>query len=226
MNTENITNLKQCFPETNKANLVYDYFHSINFKNVPIEHTGKSLNSFRFIRSNNENKKVCIERVFEINIPKHFPIDRNICVIHSSALAALLCFHKVDKNNPIKINGTEYDEVEMEWGNTCMEKGGKSKIDIALFNHSKKETLFLEAKFSEYLNPSRQKLKPIYETWYQNTYSKFLPTDIEHSKDNSLQSKSKKTHYCEGIKQMICHHIGARNYKKEQYKDYNRELSP
>lgn len=220
-----MNSLKECFPENNNK-AVYDFLRQSSLSGFEIEPTNGSHDSFSFALAEGEDNKRCIERVFNITIPDGLKVDHRVRTIHSSALAALLCFCKVSKQNPITINGHKYDKVQLEWGNPCVKRGGQSKIDVALFNEDEKRVLLLEAKFSEYLKYSSIKLQPAYQQPYKETYSAVLPSGLVFDEQSlKLKSSNEKSHYCEGIKQMICHHIGAMNMITNEPRYRNFKIS-
>jgi len=154
-----------------------------------------------------------------------------IGILNSSSLAALLFFHNVSPDNKLIIDinekKAEFDECHFEAKNKCI--GSPSNVDIALFGTraDKKIVLFLEAKFSEYLTLGTcYNISTAYSTLYKKEYKKVL-----EACDLTVQSGTKKenngstknvinlfgSHYCEGIKQMICHHIGVNNFYKNDY---------
>ena len=203
---------------------VYDFFHNTKIPFVRIEQTNDSKNSFSFLKEDNEDNKTCIERVFSIKLPSTIKIDYRIRTLHSSALAAVLCFHLIDSEHPIFIDGQKYTSVKFEWANRCTGVGGQSNVDIALFNDEEKQILLLEAKFSEYLSYSKEVVSPVYDEYYNSTYKKLLPEEFVYE-NNVLKSATKQSHYCEGIKQMICHHIGAKNMcRMEEYSSFTIKL--
>lgn len=154
-----------------------------------------------------------------------------IGILNSSSLASLLFFHNISTDNSLSmdLNGEEvvFDECHFEAKNKCI--GAPSNMDVALFGRkgSRPVILFLESKFSEYLA-----LEPCYYIstayWllYKNEYKEVLvncglnPTP-EKKKGEDGSSKDVinivGSHYCEGIKQMICHHIGVRNFITHDY---------
>lgn len=85
-----------------------------------------------------------------------------ILTLHSSSLLAFLCFSHINKDCPIKICDTEYVEVLFEVKNDVIDPslGKPSNIDVVLLNEDRSEILFLESKFTEYLNGGRAYLSP------------------------------------------------------------------
>ena len=226
-----LKSLKECM----SSKKVYAFFRDRSYVFGPVDivktqitpnkKTSKteSDTSYSFQLEPGEDKKKCIERIFGIDLSKiNKKVDPRITTIHSSALAALLCFHNISVDNPLSIslNGKTYTfvEAELEYPNKCMEKGGRSKIDVALFSKDKKVILFLEAKFSEYLYSGCQEISSQYKKhpFFENP--DILPcildfTGLDDEKPLKIISKQRgKGRYRDGIKQMLCHYIGATHY--------------
>ena len=187
----------------------------------------------------------------------------NIKTLHSSALLGLLCFYSINKENPLSITMPfnnekvkfEFDRVEFEKTNTVFEAKHRipsvpSSIDIALYGtaNGKRAVLYLESKFSEYLNvgdsssPDKNKR---YEQFYkylagednkedQNflkncgiTFSyKNKNTGKEDGKLHIHNIDKNKQHYCEGLKQMVSHTIGVINSDESDEKEMEIYLAP
>ncbi|MDE5790353.1 MAG: hypothetical protein K2H96_03880 [Muribaculaceae bacterium] len=104
--------------------------------------------------------------------------------LHSSSLLAFLCFSHINKDCPIKICDTEYVEVMFELKNDVIDPsfGKPSNIDVVLLNEDRSEVLFLESKFTEYLNGGRAYLSP-------ERYEKFF-NHLQQSKGTILNFKA------------------------------------
>lgn len=218
-------------------NLAYEFFrvNKLSF-DLPIKKT-----KWRKIESENSltidvKDKAGLESLFNTAIPQELEeiqrLEKNrIFTLHSSALASLLCFHAVSKKNPISIPiGDEtllFDEVEFEKPNNCINKAHPSCIDVTLKNEEVRHILFLECKFSEYLhNGKASNISPQYHSYYKE-YTKVLPKELVFKgMENASTPKAitssygRCSHYCEGIKQMLSHHIGACNFIKESTNIY------
>lgn len=160
-----------------------------------------------------------------------------INTLHSSSLLGLLCFYKVSEKNPLELE-LEFDNnrihfrfnaVKFEKTNRVFSPSvGKSSIDIALYgedNQSQPSVLYLESKFTEYLefgNSKSSDKKSQYQGFF-DTLNKNSELDIVHKYENSKLILS-GNHYCEGIKQMVSHFIGA--VRSEDDKDRNIYLAP
>ena len=157
-----------------------------------------------------------------------------IRTLHSSSLISFLTFCNVNESNPITFNNIDGLENKI-FTDIMFEKANKitrssSQIDICLTN-STDDVLFLESKFSEYVN--RGKVSDISECYYNdflnfrdffNANDMYLenPSTKKDHKPGSFDLCVKKNHhiYAEGVKQMICHFLGAKNYA-EKNKDKN-----
>ena len=159
---------------------------------------------------------------------------KRITTLHSSSLLALLCFYSVSKQNPIVINGYTFTESYFEV-KTQVYEDSESNMDVVLrgTKGSEKVVLFLESKFSEYLNCG--KYDEISYEAYHETYESLklfenqlegLVTEVteKKNKDNKTSKQvicirpsnpRKVPMYCGGIKQMISHYIGVRNYQQK-----------
>ena len=164
--------------------------------------------------------------------------EDNILTYHSSALCALLHFYNVEKEGiKININKKEiiFNKSYFEWKNKVIHN--PSNVDIVLISKDGKKVLFLESKFSEYLDES-QWSKSISNVYLKNKYSKVIYEDLfrsifvkeeEKDKDNfKIKLKdSTKRYYYDGIKQMISHYVGIKNIicdKNNKIKEYNEKL--
>ena len=225
---------------SNPLDVVYKFFRerSEDFGSVDIIKTPyhskrssktESDNSYSFLQLKDESKEQCIERIFEIKIPPlDNKIDHRITTVHSSALAAMLCFHNISEENPltVKLDGKDYTftKFQPEYANECMKIGGDSKIDVALFNKENRVVFFMEAKFSEYLECKGGCFSPQYKE-HLSVYLDTLPKILCYSEKNGcikIQSNQRgKGRYREGIKQMICHHIGATDFL-EKHPNYEK----
>lgn len=151
---------------------------------------------------------------------------RKITTLTSSSLCALLFFYDVKKKPiTIKLNNKsiQFNDVMFEFKNKVTENGGPSNMDIVLISGSEKTILFLESKFSEYLFPGQENVRNTYKTEFETEFynENFLSNiGLSFGKSNNndyftIKSKEYKTSvYAAGIKQMISHFIGVRNFSK------------
>ncbi|HKM11853.1 MAG TPA: hypothetical protein PL115_01295 [Bacteroidales bacterium] len=157
----------------------------------------------------------------------------NINTLRSSALLGLLCFHSINDNNPLEITlsfneenvNFKFNEVKFEKENRVFHHNfGKSQIDIALYgtvsrnNNVKEAVLYLESKFSEYLYKGSHQSKdkdrqyePFYITLAKELEKCGVSYEYRTNKENEWELHVIGEQYCEGLKQMISHTIGAIN---------------
>ena len=190
--------------------------------------------SFAFGKQDEKTPEDTLRRIFDIKnkqfsekfqqaISGDGKEEENILTYHSSALCALLHFHNVENNKiKIRIDGKEiiFNKSYFEWKNKVINK--PSNMDIVLISEDSKTALFLESKFSEYLNESKYS-NPISNRYLDNKYSKDVYSKLlgennpfkkveQGGKDDfkiTLNDESKQ--YYDGIKQMISHYVGIRN---------------
>lgn len=168
--------------------------------------------------------------------------SKKISSIRSSSLLGLMTFYKVHCGRKLefkrRINGidTEFslDEVVFELTNRVFHPSiGLSSIDIALYGtaNGKDCVLYLESKFTEYLEQKDMSkyddkkgvthfpISKRYEEYYDVILNGF--TGIKHYPyEKGIELKGiNSQHYCEGIKQMISHYIGA-THSHDLYKQY------
>lgn len=168
---------------------------------------------------------------------------QKIHTLHSSSLAALLLFQHISEKNPIRIpiygKLVSFTECHFEHKNQVSNEDSRnfSNIDIMLVDKEKKNILFLESKFSEYL--TRESMYFSHTKYYMKMYDNISETlkkiGLKHRKDKIKDKKGRekeiirleiikkdKPIYCEGIKQMISHYLGVKTEcEKGSFKDKN-----
>lgn len=154
---------------------------------------------------------------------------KRIARVHSSSLCALLFFYNVSEKNPytMEIGGEEYTFTysRFEYQNKVIEGRNPSNIDVILMGkHEKPEkqvVFFVESKFSEYFERPEKKLAVSTE-YLKNKYSEPIYRSscmdemglhiAEMPDDKNFLLVSDETCYVEGMKQMISHYVGVRNF--------------
>lgn len=154
---------------------------------------------------------------------------KRIATVHSSSLCALLFFYNVSKENPytMEIEGEEYifTYSRFEYQNKVIEGRNPSNIDVVLVGTQKNTGMpvvfFVESKFSEYFERPEKKLA-ISTEYLKNEYSEPIYRSscmdemglhiAELPDDKNFLLVSDETCYVEGIKQMISHYVGVRNF--------------
>lgn len=148
-----------------------------------------------------------------------------ITTLHSSSLAALLCFYNVSESNPLRMSEYTFTESFFEV-KTHVFGESESNMDVVLRGTDgdrKKVALFLECKFCEYLNCSKYDgISKEYSEKYNDLglfgKNKIPNVCFEEDENKICVSPVDKPIYCGGIKQMISHYIGVSNYA-----DYREE---
>ncbi|MDE6575752.1 MAG: hypothetical protein K2L84_10550 [Muribaculaceae bacterium] len=150
---------------------------------------------------------------------------RRITTLHSSSLLGLLVFYDVSENNPAIINGVKYTRTFFEVKNKAF--ASASSVDVVLVSQDKANILFLELKFTEFLNTCPYYwLKKDYHELY-NKISKLLNNagilvsemkerqhrhrnkSVTSSHEFKIEDASQSRRYFHGIKQMISHLISV-----------------
>lgn len=182
-----------------------------------------------------------LEEIFEIANPEMFKLKfrqsisgngqelKRIATVHSSSLCALLFFYNVSEKNPyiLKINKKEYVFTYscFEYQNKVIEGRNPSNMDVVLVGTHKNTGLpvifFVESKFSEYFERTGRQLEVAIE-YLCNTYSEpIYRSDAladmgfhvrEQPGNTNFVLQSDDVCYVEGIKQMISHYVGVRNF--------------
>lgn len=171
------------------------------------------------------------ENLFKIKYKEAISGDgqewKRITTLHSSSLLALLCFYSVSKERPLSIGDYIFNESFFEV-KTVVHDSHKSNMDIVLRGANKKTgkkaVLFLESKFTEYLNCGRKDGISIdaYNDKYNelSLFDKPIKNILFGKNDKGIfieAENSRKTPiYCEGIKQMLSHYIGVSNYATQK----------
>ena len=147
--------------------------------------------------------------------------DKNYA-LKSSSLCALLFFYKVSKENPIHYKGIEYTKAYFEVKNKVTSK--PSNMDVVLIGTKEERDdsiLFIESKFSEFIGTGEYSLA---KTYRREPYRHMFFNDVFNYDEQKV--------FQYGLKQLITHYIGIRNfltsemdeYKKEMAKSYNGKI--
>lgn len=138
--------------------------------------------------------------------------------LNSSALLCFLCFSGVATNG-ISIENQRYNAVRFEV-KSDLEPFGRirpiSNMDVVLLNTEEKKALFLESKFTEYLNLTRRLEVRSYYAGKSGRYNRLfahggackIPVGDNVYYENGFWRVNKEKAYLEGVKQMICHYMG------------------
>lgn len=144
---------------------------------------------------------------------------KEINQLNSSALLAFLCFHKINKTHQISIPRIgKFNNVYFEIKSPLAVRA-KSNMDVVLTNDD--TVLFLESKFSEYLNPTKTYNASIA---YDDYYKQILGANLSLGDISICATNGKclwtcptgKHAYLEGLKQLISHTLGICNTLAQQ----------
>ncbi len=187
----------------------------------------KSSDWSKSIKCKRGNELAALVNVFKLNrdtiLENHFEAatsgDGNelsrILTLHSSSLLAFLCFSHISSTNPIRILDTDYVEPMFEVKNDVIDSslGKPSNIDVMLLNEDRTKVLFLESKFTEYLDGGRAYLSPKrYQPFFNalfklsNSLSGFKACFINNG--YCLNEGPRTSGYLGGIKQAFSHLLG------------------
>ena len=227
---------------TKKSRYLYETMWGNLKSEFPVVNTnGNSVNSYSFTNISTTCENACSSRLielFEITDKDLFKEKfhqacggsgneiQRIGTLHSSALCALLFFYNVTENHPLTltVEGKEciFIHSRFEFKNPVIKN--PSNMDVTLVGRyadtGKPVILFLESKFSEYMERFSTKLD-ISNGYLSNRYSKDIYrsklddlgiTITEHPDKNEFTIESTEPCYLEGIKQMISHFIGVNNF--------------
>lgn len=138
----------------------------------------------------------------------------------SSSLCSLLFFYNVqDKpGHQLTINGITYTKSYFEYKNNVYRN--PSNMDVVLTNNNG-DILFVECKFSEYLEHDKPYIS---STYFTNSKSSRLMNEMldkkilnECKKDHYYALFDKKPIYTTGLKQIVAHYVGVNNFIKKNY---------
>ena len=137
------------------------------------------------------------------------------CAPHSSSMLGYNFFHWINEEHKLTITFNDkkeitYDEVLFEVKIPVLNGKKKANMDIVLRNNKTGEWLFIESKFTEYLNRGKFKMSDSYRN--ESLYFKKDYRDKWTRIIDSISGSSKETGYWDGIKQEICHLIGLTNW--------------
>ena len=137
------------------------------------------------------------------------------CAPHSSSMLGYNFFHWINEEHKLTITFNDkkeitYDEVLFEVKIPVLNGKKKANMDIVLRNNKTGEWLFIESKFTEYLNRRKFKMSDSYRN--ESLYFKKDYGDKWTRIIDSISGSSKETGYWDGIKQEICHLIGLTNW--------------
>lgn len=155
---------------------------------------------------------------------------KKITTLHSSSLCALLFFFNVDNKKLVIKSLSEYEFTEsfFEFKNKVI--GYPSNIDVVLLgkniNTRKNVIFFLESKFSEYITGTGK--KEVSQSYFKSGSPSFPIYDF--IANNNIFNFNKEKGFCdsekynEGLKQMISHYYGIRNFMEGDFFKDNEDV--
>ena len=155
---------------------------------------------------------------------------KKITTLHSSSLCALLFFFNVDNKKLVIPSQSEYEFTEsyFEFKNKVIRS--PSNIDVVLLGKNiktgKKVILFLESKFSEYITGIGK--RKVSQSYFKSGCPSF--PIYEYIANNNIFNFNKEKGFCdsekynEGLKQMISHYYGIRNFMKGDFFKKNENV--
>lgn len=155
---------------------------------------------------------------------------KKITTLHSSSLCALLFFFNVDNKKLVIPSLSEYEFTEsyLEFQNKVIRS--PSNIDVVLLGKNiktgKKVILFLESKFSEYITGIGK--KKVSQSYFKSGSPSFPIYDF--IANNNIFNFNKEKGFCdsekynEGLKQMISHYYGIRNFMEKNFAADNEDI--
>ena len=136
--------------------------------------------------------------------------------IHSSSMLSYNFFHWIDDNHPFEWNGISYTQVLFEVKmKTLYGSPAPANMDVVLIDKDKKNLLFIESKFTEYLETTKFDLSNSYQEkkrWYNN--------DVDWRNIVTYVPEIKYK-YKDGIKQLITHLFGIHSQFVEPCDTFN-----
>lgn len=211
---------------------LHKMFPLIETQRTPVKYQGEeriSDWSLQFKIPKGETQCDYIKRVFGIDcsdwkdkyneaVSGNGKEDSKVIALHSSSLLSLLCFSNISLTQPLEIEGKIYNKVHFEVKNRVFDN--PSNIDVVLENNQTGDLLFLESKFSEYLNPSNNAFAKKYFEFYteilpmiehyplQIVYPRKYKDEVGMGLKAASKSKLYSHLYMDGIKQCFSHLIG------------------
>ena len=123
--------------------------------------------------------------------------------VHSSSMLSYNFFHWIDEKHPFYWEDTKYTQVFFEVKmKTIKNSPAPANMDVILINEDRQRILFIESKFTEYMETRKFDLSDSYKD-----NSKWYNKSVDWSKIVNYNAES-KFKYKEGIKQLISHLFG------------------
>ena len=151
--------------------------------------------------------------------------ERRMLTLHSSALCSLLHFYRPEglyinlgDGKVMKVDGSRFEyknPVFLGHKGECL--GHPSNIDVVLYGKILKDNkdclLFLESKYSEYMQASTNSYSDKYESLINDYFGSLAVFKTRSDGNNiSLFIEDGRDHFYDGIKQMAAHLKGITNF--------------
>lgn len=136
--------------------------------------------------------------------------------IHSSSMLSYNFFHWIDATHHFNWDNVNYTQVLFEVKlNTIYCSPAPANMDVVLIDKDKNNLLFIESKYTEYLETKPFKLSSSYQH-----EDKWINQDVDWSKIVNYKPE-RKYKYKDGIKQLITHLFGIHSQFKETCEKFN-----
>lgn len=224
-------------------------WRNLDLNKFHIIENGKSSYCFKNLyEGKKDSKELTLKKIFQIENPLLFHDKfteavsgsgselKNILILRSSALCALLFFYNVTEENPLELPdfpNIKFTKSYFEYKTPVIT--APSNMDVVLTGYdslkNKNVVLFLESKFSEYLKttcdiiglPYLEKNRFYNSDFLKKLNLKFVEENNEIKKQFIVKKKIKEgfkleyidgkdQFYIDGIKQIISHFIGISNF--------------
>lgn len=191
-----------------------DYFYK-DKKETSIWFKGKEgLRPVDFLKGVFKTNGVMFAKKFNESVSGDGNESEKNYAIKSSSLCALLFFYNVSNDNPIIYKGIKYTKVYFEVKNKVNIR--PSNMDVVLVGTKERDDdsiLFIESKFSEFIGTTKY---PLGEAYKKEPFN--------HMFDNDVFRYDEQEIFQQGLKQLITHYIGIRNFINADMNIYKEEM--
>lgn len=142
--------------------------------------------------------------------------------IHSSSMLAYNFFHCISQEHPFRLKGVKYTKVYFEVQmKTLINSNRPANMDVVLLDEENKNIIFIESKFTEYLETKDWRLSDKYTE--DNAFNKGIDWK---SIIEGFKISINGYRYKEGIKQLTTHLFGIANLcdceAREWFNEHNK----
>jgi len=189
----------------------------------------------------NGHFKYFLDNVYQGVMPSHFiqmflngsgkELNNHATAIHSSSMLAYNHFHWISQSHPLFYNGVKYTEVyfELKLWTLTSSKQAPANMDVVLVGNNelgKVCVLFIESKFTEFLNKRKFDLRRTYlnpDKCFKSKHTEELCKRLSENYDQILHDCSNE--YGEGVKQGITHLYGIMSlYDNEAFNFFKNQF--